>query len=96
VTATPWRRQARGRVITRLPAHLNLHWFGNINQMIAAVSGALALWLGIGMVLDGVFTVGMLIAFTAYSGQFGAREPGESVAVTGPCGCGKTAPCLPR
>lgn len=48
-------------------------WFGNINQMIAAVSGALVLWLGAGMVLDGAFTVGMLLAFTAYSGQFGAR-----------------------
>jgi ATP-binding cassette subfamily B protein RaxB len=48
-------------------------WFGNINQMIGAVSGALVLWLGAGMVLDGAFTVGMLLAFTAYSGQFGAR-----------------------
>ncbi|MFC0132853.1 ABC transporter [Massilia eurypsychrophila] len=48
-------------------------WFGNINQLIGAVSGALVLWLGIGMVLDGAFTVGMLLAFTAYSGQFGAR-----------------------
>lgn len=48
-------------------------WFGNINQLIGAVSGALVLWFGIGMVLDGAFTVGMLIAFTAYSGQFGAR-----------------------
>jgi ATP-binding cassette subfamily B protein RaxB len=48
-------------------------WFCNINQMIGAVSGALVLWLGTGMVLDGTFTVGMLLAFTAYSGQFGAR-----------------------
>jgi ATP-binding cassette subfamily B protein RaxB len=48
-------------------------WFGNINQLIGALSGALVLWLGAGMVMDGAFTVGMLFALTAYSGQFGAR-----------------------
>jgi ATP-binding cassette subfamily B protein RaxB len=47
--------------------------FGNINTAIAAVSGALVLWLGAGMVMDGEFTVGMLFAVISYSAVFSAR-----------------------
>jgi ATP-binding cassette subfamily B protein RaxB len=48
-------------------------WFTNINTVIAAISGALVLWLGAGMVMDGDFTVGMLFALTSYSGVFSSR-----------------------
>jgi ATP-binding cassette subfamily B protein RaxB len=51
-------------------------WFNNINTTIAALSGALVLWLGAGMVMDGELTVGMLFALTTYSGVFWARMAG--------------------
>lgn len=47
--------------------------FSNANLIITGVSGTLMLWLGAGMVMDGVFTIGMVFAFTAYGTQFGAR-----------------------
>lgn len=47
--------------------------FSNINTTVAAISGALVLWLGAGMVMDGEFTVGMLFAVISYSGVFSAR-----------------------
>ncbi|MFB9241479.1 peptidase domain-containing ABC transporter [Massilia antarctica] len=48
-------------------------WFSNINTTIGALSAALVLWLGAGLVMKGEFTVGMLIALTVYSGMFTAR-----------------------
>jgi ATP-binding cassette subfamily B protein RaxB len=51
-------------------------WFSNINTTIAAVSGALVLWLGAGMVMDSEFTIGMLFALTSYSTVFWARMTG--------------------
>ena len=48
-------------------------WFGNINMTIGALSAALVLWLGAGLIMEGSFTVGMLIALTVYSGMFTAR-----------------------
>ena len=53
-------------------AHLGL-WFSNINSTIGALSGALVLWLGAGLVMEGAFTVGMLFALTTYSGVFSSR-----------------------
>jgi len=47
--------------------------FSNANLIITGTSGTLMLWLGAGMVMDGVFTIGMMFAFTAYGTQFGAR-----------------------
>lgn len=52
--------------------HLQL-WFSNINSAIAALSAALVLWLGAGLVMEGQFTVGMLFALTSYSGVFSSR-----------------------
>ena len=51
-------------------------WFSNINTTIAGISGALVLWLGAGMVMDGEFTVGMLFALTTYSSIFWTRMAG--------------------
>ena len=53
-------------------AHMGL-WFSNINSAIGALSGALVLWLGAGLVMEGAFTVGMLFALTTYSGVFSSR-----------------------
>ncbi|MES2899533.1 MAG: peptidase domain-containing ABC transporter [Pseudomonadota bacterium] len=48
-------------------------WYGNINLAITGIAGTSIMWLGGRMVMDGTFTIGMLFAFTAYAGQFGAR-----------------------
>ncbi|WP_267876262.1 peptidase domain-containing ABC transporter [Massilia violaceinigra] len=48
-------------------------WFSNINMTIGALSAAMVLWLGAGLVMDGSFTVGMLIAVTVYSAMFTTR-----------------------
>lgn len=48
-------------------------WFGIANTGLFGVQGLLLFWLGAHMVMDGVFTVGMLFAFTSYSGQFTGR-----------------------
>jgi ATP-binding cassette subfamily B protein RaxB len=53
-------------------AHMGL-WFSNINSAIGALSGALVLWLGAGLVMDSVVTVGMLFALTSYSAVFSSR-----------------------
>jgi ATP-binding cassette subfamily B protein RaxB len=48
--------------------------FGNLHLAMAGVASALVFRLGAGMILDGSgFTIGMLIAFVSFSGQFGAR-----------------------
>ncbi|WP_426176066.1 peptidase domain-containing ABC transporter [Massilia sp. TWR1-2-2] len=51
-------------------------WFTNINTTIAALSAAMVMWLGAGLVMDGAFTVGMLFALVTYSGMFSARMTG--------------------
>jgi ATP-binding cassette subfamily B protein RaxB len=51
-------------------------WFTNIHTTIAALSAALVMWLGAGLVMDGAFTVGMLFALVTYSGMFSARMTG--------------------
>jgi ATP-binding cassette subfamily B protein RaxB len=68
-----WMALKVDSVNRNLRAQLMGLWFSNINTTIAAVSGALVLWPGAGMVMDGTFTVGMLFALIAYSGVFSAR-----------------------
>lgn len=48
-------------------------WFGIANTGLFGIQGLLLFWLGAHMVMDGAFTVGMLFAFTSYSGQFTSR-----------------------
>jgi ATP-binding cassette subfamily B protein RaxB len=49
--------------------------FGNLQLAFSAAVGALLFRIGAGLIMDGngSFTIGMLVAFTSYSGQFGAR-----------------------
>ena len=47
--------------------------FQTVNSLLVAVEGVLILWLGSKSVLDGAFTVGMLMAFIAYKDQFTSR-----------------------
>jgi ATP-binding cassette subfamily B protein RaxB len=44
-----------------------------LNGMLFGVENILVIWLGASQVLDGNFTIGVLIAFMAYKGQFGTR-----------------------
>ncbi len=48
-------------------------WFGIANTLVFGLQNLLVFWLGARMIMDEVFTIGMLFAFTAYSGQFSAR-----------------------
>lgn len=44
-----------------------------LNGVLFGVENILIIWLGARLVLDGNFTVGVLIAFNAYKGQFDSR-----------------------
>ena len=44
-----------------------------LNGLLFGVTGILIIWLGAKMVMDGNFTVGALMAFNAYKGQFDGR-----------------------
>lgn len=48
-------------------------FFRTVNGMLFGLSTILILWLGAKLVLDGVFTVGALVAFAAYKGLFDTR-----------------------
>lgn len=48
-------------------------WFTNAHTAVSAIANLFIFWIGAGMVMNGSFTIGMLFAFTAYGGQFGAR-----------------------
>lgn len=48
-------------------------WFGLANRLLFGLANILIIYLGAGSVLDGVFTVGVLMAFLAYKGQFENR-----------------------
>ena len=47
--------------------------FQQMNGLLFGIEGVLVIWLGAQMVMDGVFTVGVLMAFTAYKSQFNTR-----------------------
>ncbi|CAB3767695.1 MULTISPECIES: peptidase domain-containing ABC transporter [Burkholderia] len=47
--------------------------FQQANGLLFGVEGVLIVWLGARLVLDGHFTVGTLMAFNAYKGQFDGR-----------------------
>lgn len=51
-------------------------WYGLVNSLIFGVENILIIWLGANMVMQGDFTVGVLIAFMAYKGMFGGRVGG--------------------
>ena len=50
--------------------------FKVLNGVLFGVENILILWLGAKFVIDGQFTVGALMAFNAYKGQFGDRVSG--------------------
>lgn len=51
-----------------------LHLFyQQLNGILFGIENLLIIWLGANMVMDGHFTVGALLAFTAYKSQFNSR-----------------------
>jgi ATP-binding cassette subfamily B protein RaxB len=44
-----------------------------LNGLLFGIENILIIWLGARLVLDGNFSVGVLMAFTAYKGQFDTR-----------------------
>lgn len=51
---------------------LNL-MFGFVNSLLFGLQNIIIIWLGASLVIEGEFTVGVLIAFLAYRGQFSGR-----------------------
>jgi ATP-binding cassette, subfamily B, bacterial CvaB/MchF/RaxB len=50
--------------------------FSTSNQLVFGAERVLVIWLGARLALDGVFSVGMLVAYLAYKDQFAARVAG--------------------
>ncbi|MFW2106047.1 peptidase domain-containing ABC transporter [Acinetobacter guillouiae] len=47
--------------------------FGFVNTLLFGIQNIVIVWLGASLVIDGEFTVGILMAFIAYKNQFGGR-----------------------
>ncbi|MGH8780192.1 peptidase domain-containing ABC transporter [Paraburkholderia sp.] len=47
--------------------------YQQLNGLLFGIEGLLIIWLGARLVMDGQFTVGVLMAFNAYKGQFDSR-----------------------
>ncbi|KWO47526.1 ABC transporter [Burkholderia sp. MSMB1459WGS] len=47
--------------------------YQQLNGLLFGIEGLLIIWLGARMVMEGQFTVGVLMAFNAYKGQFDGR-----------------------
>ncbi|NIE58120.1 MULTISPECIES: peptidase domain-containing ABC transporter [unclassified Burkholderia] len=47
--------------------------YQHLNGLLFGIEGLLIVWLGARMVMDGQFTVGVLMAFNAYKSQFDSR-----------------------
>jgi len=48
-------------------------FYGQANALLFGAENLLVVWLGATMVMDGQFSVGMLMAFYSYKSQFGSR-----------------------
>ncbi len=49
-------------------------WQGSANSIIFGIEGIISVWLAIGFVIDGGFSIGMVYAYLAYKGQFLGRS----------------------
>ncbi|KVT20178.1 ABC transporter [Burkholderia sp. MSMB1078WGS] len=47
--------------------------YQQLNGLLFGIEGLLIIWLGARMIMEGQFTVGVLMAFNAYKGQFDGR-----------------------
>lgn len=47
--------------------------YQQLNGLLFGIEGLLIIWIGARLVIEGQFTVGVLIAFNAYKGQFDSR-----------------------
>jgi len=65
------------RIVEQINADLRTQKLGllyqSLNGLLFGIENILVIWLGAKLVLDGNFTVGVLIAFMAYKGQFDTR-----------------------
>ncbi|SDH82257.1 peptidase domain-containing ABC transporter [Pseudomonas panipatensis] len=48
-------------------------FYSQVNGLLFGIENLLVMWLGASMVMDGHFTVGALMAFQSYKGQFDSR-----------------------
>jgi ATP-binding cassette, subfamily B, bacterial CvaB/MchF/RaxB len=68
-----WLTQVVAQVNAELRTHKLEIFYKSINGVLHGVENILIVWLGAGLVLDGDFTVGVLMAFIAYKSQFSGR-----------------------
>ncbi|MDK9758430.1 peptidase domain-containing ABC transporter [Vibrio sp. D173a] len=73
----PWRESSwRNLNINRRNAQLHeqklVMIYNTMNVTIVSLVSATVLWFGANLVLDGLFTIGMLMAFLSYQGRFSA------------------------
>jgi ATP-binding cassette, subfamily B, bacterial CvaB/MchF/RaxB len=70
----------RGLLIDQVNAGLRVQkrqaLFEQLNNLLFGIESLLVIWFGARLVVDGHFTVGMLIAFNAYKEQFNSRVGG--------------------
>lgn len=71
----PWRESSWLNLnIKRRNAQLHEQKLGMVyntmNIMIVSLASAMVLWFGANLVLDGLFSIGMLMAFLSYQGRF--------------------------
>ncbi|MCL6746940.1 peptidase domain-containing ABC transporter [Kosakonia sp. R1.Fl] len=55
---------------TQLRQSRLMMWYNVVHTLTGSVVTSIILWKGAGAVLDGTFTVGMLVAYLAYQGRF--------------------------
>lgn len=70
-------RQWQNRLVDSMNAGIRLSrisiWQGTANALVFGLENILSIWLAIGFVISGGFSVGMVFAFMAYKGQFLGR-----------------------
>jgi ATP-binding cassette subfamily B protein RaxB len=70
---TSWLALLVDQINTNLRSEKLLLFYRLLNGLLFGAENLLIIWLGARLVLDGNFSVGVLIAFNAYKGQFDTR-----------------------
>lgn len=71
-----WLALLADQINAELRTQRLLLFYKLLNGLLFGIESILIIWLGAHLVLDGNFSVGVLIAFTAYKGQFDTRVSG--------------------
>lgn len=67
---TVWQTKSVDAINTSIGLSRIGIWQGSANAIIFGLEGIITVWLAIGFVIDGGFSIGMVFAYLAYKGQF--------------------------